>query len=64
MSGSHKSPTNQLLFDICDGNLFEENSILQQNDQALQIIGYYDELTLTNPLMSRAKKYKMGNFVM
>ena len=49
---------------IIDGNVFEENSILQQNDQALQIIGYYDELTLTNPLMSRAKKYKMGNFMM
>ena len=28
---------------------------------ALQIIGYYDELTITNPLMStRAKKNKIG----
>ena len=31
--------------------------ILQHNDQ---IIAYYDEFTVTNPLMSRAKKYKLG----
>ena len=40
---------------ICDGAIKEENPILHSSDQALQIIGYFDEVTLTNPLMSRAK---------
>lgn len=49
-----------MLSDICDGSIFTSNPVLRRNQQALQIIGYYDELTLTNPLMSRAKKYKIG----
>ena len=43
-----------------DGTIMVENSILQGNAQALQIVGYFDEMILTNPLMSRAKKYKIG----
>lgn len=56
ISGSHRSP-DDLMRDVCDGTIFETNPILHNNDCALQIIGYYHELTLTNPLMSRAKQY-------
>ena len=49
--------------DICDGTIFNTNSILCEDDQALQVIAYYDEFTLTNPLMSRAKKYKIGEII-
>ena len=59
MSGPHQSP-DELLRDVCDGAIFHDNPILRNDEQALQIIGYYDELTLTNPLMSRAKKHKIG----
>lgn len=59
MYGSHQS-SDEFLRDICDGTIKEENPILHGSDQALQIIGYFDELTVTNPLMSRAKKYKIG----
>jgi hypothetical protein len=52
-----------LLMDICDGSIYQTNPILQHNDQALQIIAYYDEFTVTNPLMSRAKKYKLGKII-
>lgn len=61
MSGTHRSP-DCLLRDICDGEISKENSILHNDDKALQIIGYFDEFTLTNPLMSRAKKYEIGVF--
>ena len=60
MEGLHQCPGN-MLFDICDGSICTNNSVLRNNQCALQIIGYYDELILTNPLMSRAKKYKIGN---
>ena len=60
LSGSHQSP-DDILRDVCDGSIFAENAVLCDNDKALQIIGYFDEFTLTNPLMSRSKKYKIGN---
>lgn len=46
--------------DICDGDYYSTHPVFSQNDQALQILAYYDELTLTNPLMSRRNKYKIG----
>lgn len=61
MSGSNRS-SDDVLRDVCDGTIFEDNSVLRRDDRALQIIGYFDELTLTNPLMSRAKKYKIGTW--
>ena len=56
MSGSRHNQ-GELFFDICDGDLFENESY---EDPILHIIAYYDEFTMTNPLMSRAKKYKIG----
>jgi hypothetical protein len=52
--GPHQSP-GELLCDICDGTICSTI-----DDRALQIIAYYHEFTLANPLMSRAKKYKIG----
>lgn len=56
MSGSYQSPGG-LFCDTCDGTIWEDE---HQTEQVLQIIGYYDEMSLTNPLMSRSKKYKIG----
>ena len=58
-SGLHTSP-GELLMDICDGSIVDSNKVLCDDNKALQIIAYYDEFTLTNPLMSRAKKNKIG----
>ena len=60
MSGVHCSD-GKIMRDVCDGSIFTNNNILCENERALQIIAYYDEFTLTNPLGSRAKKYKIGN---
>ena len=56
MSGSRQSP-GLLLCDICDGTVWEDEN---QNDPILQVIAYYDDVSMTNPLMSRSKKYKIG----
>ncbi len=47
-----------MLHDICDGILFKQNCLLQNSDKALQIIAYFDELVLTNPIGSR--RHKIG----
>ncbi len=56
MSGSRRNP-GKFFFDICDGDLLGDESY---EDPIFDIIAYYDEFTLTNPLMSRSKKYKIG----
>lgn len=61
MSGAHQSQGN-IMLDICDGDLFATHPILQRNDKALQIVGYFDEVTVTNPIGSRAKKHKIGMY--
>ena len=58
-SGLHRCP-GEFLSDVCDGTIFGTNAILRDDEQALQIIGYYDEFTIVNPLSSRAKKHKIG----
>ncbi len=60
MSGAHQTP-GDFFSDICDGEYYCSHPVFQLNDRALQVIAYYDEVTLTSPLMSRAHKYKIGN---
>ena len=49
-----------LLEDFCDGQLVERNPLFSTDPQALQIIAYYDELELCNPLGTHKKKPKLG----
>ena len=53
-------PESGCLHDFCYGSLFKENPFFQAQQNALQIIGYYDELEVCNPLGSYVKKHKMG----
>lgn len=57
VSGAHPS-IGDVMNDICDGDYYSTHPVFSQNDQALQILAYYDELTLTNPFMSRRNKYR------
>lgn len=59
MSGLHQSP-GDLMIDICDGDIFKCHPILSNNDIILQMLAYYDEFTVANPLSPRAKKLKIG----
>jgi len=52
MSGSSES-SGDVLCGISD------NTVGKESD-GIQIIAYYDEFTLTNPLGSKSRKYKIG----
>ena len=46
--------------DFCDGSLFKNHPLFSVDPYALQIIGYFDELEICNPLGSHVKKHKVG----
>ena len=48
------------LHDYCDGQHFKTHPLFGSNPQALQIIAYYDELEVVNPIGSYVKKHKLG----
>ena len=49
-----------MIGDLCNGELFKEHSIFSTNPNALQIVAYFDEVELANPLGSKTKKNKIG----
>ena len=51
------------LEDFSDGAAFQNHPLFSSNLSALQIIGYYDELEICNPLGSAAKIHKLGIFL-
>ena len=52
--------SNHLLKDMCDGSVFQNHPVFSSDKQALQIIPYFDEVELCNPLGSNTKKHKLG----
>ena len=58
INGGHND-TPGFLSDYCDGQQFHEHPLLSSTP-CLQIILYYDELEICNPLGSRRKKHKVG----
>lgn len=54
--------TDGMLRDVCDGSFFREHPIFSEDATALQIIGFYDDVEVTNPLGSKTKKHKVGLF--
>lgn len=48
------------LRDFCDGELFRQHPLFSKDHMALQIIAFYDELELCNPLGTHVKKHKLG----
>ncbi len=46
--------------DMCDGSVFKEHPVFKGDNKAIQIIAYYDEIELCNPLGSSTKKHKLG----
>ena len=46
--------------DFCDGSLFKSHPIFSSDPHALQVVAYYDELEVVNPIGSFIKKHKLG----
>ena len=52
--------SNDKLGDFCDGTAYKVHPLFSNDPQGLQIIGYYDELEIVNPLGSYVLKHKLG----
>ena len=52
-----------VLDDVCDGELYQSHPLFSVNPLALQIIMFYDELELCNPLGTHFKKHKLSLFL-
>lgn len=57
---SFRVRTDGIMTDFCDGQLFHNNPLFSADPLALQIIAYFDELELCNPLGAYVKKHKLG----
>jgi len=57
------SKEGEILGDYCDGINYKNHPLFKTEHHALQIILYYDELELCNPLGTSAKIHKIGNLV-
>ena len=62
VNGGHQETSEGVLHDYCDGKRFKEHLLFSTKPTALQLILYYDDVELCNPLGSRRKKYKIGNY--
>jgi len=45
-----------LLSDYCDGDIFRRHPLFSRDPKALQLILYFDEFQVCNPLGSRANR--------
>ena len=49
-----------IMEDICDGLLCKEHPLISTDPTSLQIIIFYDDLELCNPLGTHVKKHKLS----
>ena len=54
---------NHLLGDYCDGSDFRGHPLFTQEHKALQLMLYYDELEVCNPLGTKTKIHKLGEIL-
>ena len=54
------SKEGETLGDYCDGSLFKEHPLFSVEPRALQIILFFDDAELCNPLGTSAKVHKIG----
>ena len=52
--------SDDLLEDFCDVELVRNHPLFSSEPQALQIVAYFDELEVCNPLGTHTKKHKLG----
>ena len=52
--------SNKYHHDFCDGSFFKAHPLFSCDPHALQIVGYYDDVEIVNPLGSYVKKHKLG----
>ena len=49
--------------DYCDSPTFKSHPLFSKEPSALQIMMYYDDVEITNPLGSKTKTHKIGRSI-
>lgn len=49
-----------VLRDVVDGEFYKSHPIFSLHNDAIQLLGYYDDLEIANPLGSKSKIHKIG----
>ncbi len=58
------SRNDSFLGDYCDGKAYKQHPLFSTTqDKPLEIMLYFDELEVCNPLGSKAKLHKVGKFI-
>lgn len=47
--------------DYCDGESYKRHPLFSECTRALEIIFYYEDVEIVNPIGSRTKIHKLGN---
>lgn len=59
VKNGHSSSRN-VMQDFCDGSNFQSSLLYAEKPNALQILLYFDELEVCDPLSSKASIHKLG----
>ena len=54
------SRSDELLEDFCDAEVYAQHSLYSKFPHALQMMFYYDDVEVCNPIGSRTKIHKLG----
>lgn len=60
LAGPQKSADESVLEDFCNGTLFQEHVLFSNDDRALHILLYYDDVNFINPMTN--KNHKLSFF--
>ena len=52
-----------MIADFCDGNIFKTHPLFSRDPSALQLMLYYDEVEIANPLGAKTGKHKLGKVI-
>lgn len=66
LNGPDTSQNENVLSDFCDGTIFQNHELFSNDPAALQILLYFDDINLSNPLTNKVHKitlfyYQLGN---
>ena len=49
-----------IISDFCDGDRYKNHPLFSRDPWAIQILIYYDDVEVVNPLESKTSKHKFG----
>ena len=66
LNGPEPSNNANTLCDFCDGTFFQSHEVFANDDTALKLLLYYDDVNLCNPLTNKMHKitllyYQLAN---